>query len=109
MDFGRNQFSDRLKAFNVLTHGFVFDEKDEDTRKYLRRIIVTGHKLVTGKMKDEDVEFDIYDIVTLLTANSRPYMRQYLEDVNPENITEEDYISLNNVLASMIEDNANML
>lgn len=109
MNISRNQFSDRLKAFNVLTRGFVYDERDAETRDYIKRIIVTGHKLVTGKIQDEDVDFDIYDIVTLMVANDRPYMRDYLNNIDPMNITNEDYESLNKVLASLIHDNTTEL
>ena len=109
MYFSRNQFSDRLKAFNVLTHGFVYDEKDEETRNYLKRILTTAHKLVTKKIEDADIEFDIYEIVILMTAEDRVYMREYLMHINPENISDADYITLNSVLVSMISDNSEVL
>jgi hypothetical protein len=106
MEFNRNLFSERLKSFYTLTRGFVNDEKDEKTRIFLRKIIITGHNLVTGKIKDEDIDFDIYEIVVLMTSADRPYMRDYLTGIDPNNITDADYKSFNDVLSSMIADNS---
>ena len=107
MHFHQNNFANRIKSFSLLTHGFTFDEKNDEIRRYLKKIIITAHNLVTNKIKDEDIEFDIYDIVTGLANVDKPYMRRYLEGVDPTNIKDEDYITLNNVLASMMAENSN--
>ncbi|RLD66395.1 MAG: hypothetical protein DRI84_04930 [Bacteroidetes bacterium] len=101
----KNNFSSRINAFNVLTHGYVYDEQDEETRSYLKKIIITAHKMVTEKIKDEDIDFDIYDIVTIMIGNDKPYMRKYLKSIDPDNLTEDHYVALSNVIASMIADN----
>lgn len=109
MQLIRNQFSERLNAFNVLTRGFLHNEKDDETKEFLKRVIITGHNLVINAIEDKDIDFDIYDIVTLIVSTDRPYMRDYLKHIDPKNVHEEDYQSLNNVLTSLISDNSNEL
>ena len=93
-----------MNTFNLLAKSYVYDERNEEVKKLLDHIIVEAHKLVTNQITVKDLSFDTFDIITTMTSNNRPNIKEYLTNININNITEADYKTLSNVLASIITD-----
>lgn len=97
-------FSNRMKAMNVLAQSLTYDEPNEEIREFLERIISSAHEKLNNKIKDEDIDFDIYEIVTSMVNSDKPYLTNYLQEIDPDNLTEDHLISFNNIISSVVSD-----
>src|SRR5687767_12145759 len=104
MYLGRKNFANQINAFKLLAQGYAFEEKDDETRDFLRKVIIEAHGVLTKKITEKDLSFETYDIVTTMIDNERTFIREYLSKLDPNNLTDEDYKTLFNVLGSIISD-----
>lgn len=100
----KSNFSNRMKAMNVLAHSLSHDEPNKEIRDYLERVISSAHDKLTHKIQDDEIDFDIYEIVTSMVNSDKPYLINYLQEVDPQNLTEDHLRSFNNIVSSVVSD-----
>jgi len=80
-------------------------KRDNETKKLLKNIIISTHKLLNEKMKQDEIDHKIYDIVLSLADYNKPYTRNFFKDqVNPNSIKNSDYETLKSILSSILSD-----
>ncbi len=99
-----NHFSNRIKAINTLTHSFEFGENNAELRDYLERIITTAHDKLTNKIKDEDIDFDIYEIVTSMISSDKPKLVDYLKEIDTSNLNDQHLNSFNSIISTVVSE-----
>lgn len=97
-------FSDQLNTLKLLTQIEAYEDGNLDNKKYLAQIIKEAHDLVTNKINEREVSFEVYDVVMKMVEPERENLITFFQEVDPENITHEDFVTLNNVLSSIIDD-----
>jgi len=105
MYFAIGSNSIQFRMYHNLLNDYLAGKKNVETKKLFDEIIKSTHFLITGVKKPYEIDPSIYDIVLpIYTYSNIPdsYNRMYFLEVKTENITEDQYRTLNGILSSLI-------
>lgn len=92
-----------FETFKTLTRTEAFGHENIENRKYLEKVIKEAHNFLINEIQEKDLSFDVYDLVMKISKPDKKYLHSFLKEVEPNNITKEDLITLVNVLYSLKE------
>lgn len=93
--------NDNIKFYYDLTNQLI-EEKDYTHKKLIESILISAHLFALGKITFIDIDRQIYDVVSELVKSdiNKDY---FMHNIQKDNITNEDFITLRNTLTSLAE------
>lgn len=102
MYFANTSVSTNLILYKGLLDRYLKDQKDQQINDLFSSVIIITHKLITGQIKESEVDHKVYNLVVELSDHNKTYTHNYFKDINPENIGLEQLETLRNILNSLI-------
>lgn len=106
MYFAVENDSLKFHAYRNLVTNVLEGEKDQKLTDLLDSILIYAHRVVTEKIKLDEVDHKVYDIVMALTDPSKTYTIDFLKEINTKKISDNNYKTLIGILSSIISDPA---
>lgn len=93
--------TDKIRFFYELINRLI-EKKDNTHIELIKKILITTHLFACGKLTFYDIDTEIYDVVSGLVKSeiNKDYFRN---NVQLDNITTEDFVTLRNTLSSLSE------
>lgn len=107
MYFANTSASADLVLYKGLLDKYLEEKNNQKISKLFKEIIISAHKLITGQIKESEVDHKVFNLVVELSDQQKKYTWDYFKSINPDNIGIEQLETLRNILNSLTSANEN--
>jgi hypothetical protein len=104
MYFAKESLHNEFYSYQRLINDVIENNTDERFKSFLDEIIKTTHSLVINEIQQDNVNHKFYDLVIALADYEKKYTREFFKNIDPNQISESDYLTVESILSSIIHD-----
>lgn len=102
MYFANENTYTQFNSYQRLLNSIIEDDSNNRFKSLLDEIITTTHRLIIKEIEQDNVSHKYYDLVLALSDYEKSYTRDFFKNIDPNNIGESDYVTVRNMLNSII-------
>lgn len=109
MYFADVSVTNNLSIYKGLLDFYLEHPESDETRRLFETIIKTAHQLSINAISENQIDHTFYGLVTELVDFENKYNRRYFQDINPNEIGDNQFRSLSNILGSLAPNNYDLV